>query len=581
MFKRILGCVREYKVETILTPIFVAGEVVFDSLIPLVIARLIDKGIEEGNMRYTVLSGLVMLLLAALGMLCGALSGRYNAISAAGFGKNLRHDVFYKIQDFSFSNIDKFSTGGLVTRLTTDVTNIQTAFMMLTRVAVRAPLNMIFALVMTFTISVKLSWIYVAAIPVLGAVLLLIASKAHVVFEKMFDAYDWLNNVIQENLHGIRVVKSFVREEHEKGKFRTASQQIYDYSTRAERLLAFNQPAMQTVVYTCMILISWFGSKIVVNSGATELTVGELTSMFTYTMQILSSLMMLSMTYVTITMARADADRIGEVLNEEPSIVDPADPVTTVADGSIRLDHVGFSYKGDKDRLCMTDINLDIRSGELVGIIGGTGSGKSTLVQLIPRLYDATVGTVEVGGVDVRSYALKPLRDAVAMVLQKNELFSGTVKENLRWGNESATDDELIEACKLAQADGFIRELPNGYDTHIEQGGRNVSGGQKQRLCIARALLKKPKILILDDSTSAVDTRTDSLIRAGFRSYIPETTKIIIAQRITSVQDADKIVVLDGGRIVDVGTHDELLKRSEIYREVYVSQQKGGDENGK
>ncbi len=580
MFKRLVSCVRGYVKETVLTPVFVMGEVVFDSLIPLVIAKLIDNGIDNGNLRYTVLAGLVMMLLAGLGMLCGALSGAYNAKAAAGFGKNLRHDVFYKIQDFSFGNIDKFSTGGLVTRLTTDVSNIQMAFMMLTRIAVRAPLNMLFALVMTFTISAKLSLIFVAATPVLLGALLFIASRAHGVFERMFHAYDGLNNVIQENLHGIRVVKSFVREDYEREKFNKASKEIYDYSCKAERLLAFNQPVMQTVIYTCMILISWFGAWIVVGTGATELTKGGLTSMFTYVMQVLMSLMMLSMTYVMITMARADAERIGEVLTEEPDIRDPENPVETVRDGSIQFENVGFSYKGEGGNLCMSDINLEIKSGELVGVIGGTGAGKSTLVQLIPRLYDATCGTVRVGGVDVRDYALTPLRDAVAMVLQKNELFSGTVKDNLRWGNEHATDEELIETCKLSQADGFIRELPEGYDTHIEQGGKNVSGGQKQRLCIARALLKKPKILILDDSTSAVDTRTDALIRAGFRSFIPETTKIIIAQRIASVMDADKIVVMDGGRIADVGTHEELLERSEIYREVYTSQQKGGEEDG-
>ncbi len=580
MFKKLLNCTRGYVRETILTPAFVAGEVIFDSLIPLVMKNLIDYGINEGNLGYTVKAGIIMVIFAALGMACGGLSGMYNAISAAGFGKNLRHDVFYKIQDFSFANIDKFSTGGLVTRLTTDITNIQMAFMMLTRVAVRAPLNMLIALVMTFQISVPLSWIFVAAIPILGGILIFIASKAHVVFEKMFDTYDLLNNIIQENLHGIRVVKSFVREDHEREKFDKKSTEIHDLSCRAERIISFNQPSMQVVVYTCMILLSWFGASIIVKSGETELTTGGLTSMFTYAMQVLMSLMMLSMTYVMITMAMADAKRIGEVLVEEPTIEDPENAVTDVKNGSIKFDHVDFSYKGDKDKLCMYDVNLDIKSGEVVGIIGGTGTSKSTLVQLIPRLYDTTSGTVYVGGIDVKKYALKPLRDSVAMVLQKNELFSGTVKDNLRWGNENATDEELVEACKLAQADGFINEMPDGYDTHIEQGGRNVSGGQKQRLCIARALLKKPKILILDDSTSAVDTKTDAMIRAGFRSFIPETTKIIIAQRVASVEDADKIIVMDGGRIMDVGTHEELLARSNIYREVYQSQKKGGDSDG-
>jgi ATP-binding cassette subfamily B protein len=580
MLKRLMGCIREYKVPTILTPIFVMLEVLFDTLIPLVMAKLIDNGIEKGNLKYTIIAGIVMLALASLGMLCGALSGKYNAIAAAGFGKNLRHDVYHKIQEFSFTNIDKFSTGGLVTRLTTDVTNIQQAFMMLTRVASRCPLTIIITLIITFSISAKLSWIFVAAIPVLVVVLLLISSKAHVIFQRVFDTYDDLNNVVQENLHGIRVVKSFVREDHEKEKFNGISESIYKDFIKAEGILAFNQPAMQTVVYTCMVLISWFGAKLIVNSGATELTTGSLTSLISYAMQLLMSLMMLSMVYVMITMASADAKRIGEVLDEDPTIEDPENPVYNVPNGDIRFDHVDFSYKGDPNRLCMTDVNLDIKSGEIVGIIGGTGSSKSTLVQLIPRLYDTTSGTVYVGDTDVRQYDIKALRDSVAMVLQKNELFSGTIKENLRWGNENATDDEIVEACKLAQADGFINEMPNGYDTYIEQGGRNVSGGQKQRLCIARALLKKPKILILDDSTSAVDTKTDALIRAGFKDYIPETTKLIIAQRVSSVQDADKIIVMDNGTINAIGTHDELLKTNKIYKEVYTSQVKGGAEDG-
>jgi ATP-binding cassette subfamily B protein len=580
MLKRLMGCIREYKVPTILTPIFVMLEVLFDTLIPLVMAKLIDNGIEKGNLKYTIIAGIVMLALASLGMLCGALSGKYNAIAAAGFGKNLRHDVYHKIQEFSFTNIDKFSTGGLVTRLTTDVTNIQQAFMMLTRVASRCPLTIIITLIITFSISAKLSWIFVAAIPVLVVVLLLISSKAHVIFQRVFDTYDDLNNVVQENLHGIRVVKSFVREDHEKEKFNGISESIYKDFIKAEGILAFNQPAMQTVVYTCMVLISWFGAKLIVNSGATELTTGSLTSLISYAMQLLMSLMMLSMVYVMITMASADAKRIGEVLDEDPTIEDPENPVYNVPNGDIRFDHVDFSYKGDPNRLCMTDVNLDIKSGEIVGIIGGTGSSKSTLVQLSPRLYDTTSGTVYVGDTDVRQYDIKALRDSVAMVLQKNELFSGTIKENLRWGNENATDDEIVEACKLAQADGFINEMPNGYDTYIEQGGRNVSGGQKQRLCIARALLKKPKILILDDSTSAVDTKTDALIRAGFKDYIPETTKLIIAQRVSSVQDADKIIVMDNGTINAIGTHDELLKTNKIYKEVYTSQVKGGAEDG-
>ncbi len=579
MLKRLFGCIREYKKAAILTPVFVAGEVLFDSLIPLVMSRLIDNGIEKGNLKYTVISGLLMLLLAAMGMTCGIFSGRFNAIASAGFGKNLRHDIYHKIQEFSFTNIDKFSTGGLVTRLTTDVTNIQMAFMMLIRIASRTPLTIIITLFMTFSISAKLSLIYVCVMPVLATVLLFIASKAHKIFERVFDTYDDLNNVVQENLLGIRVVKTFVREDHERKKFNKISASIFSDFTKAEKILSFNQPTMQLIVYTCMILISWFGARIIINSGATELTTGELTSMFAYSMQLLMSLMMLSMVYVMITMAQADAERIGAVLMEEPTMQNKPGAITDVRDGSIEFDHVDFSYKGDKNKLCMTDINLNIKSGEVVGIIGGTGSSKSTLVQLIPRLYDVTSGSVKVGGIDVRDYDIEQLRESVAMVLQKNELFTGSIKDNLRWGNENATDDEMVEACKLAQADGFIREMPNGYDTHIEQGGRNVSGGQKQRLCIARALLKKPKILILDDSTSAVDTKTDALIRAGFKSYIPETTKIIIAQRISSVQDADKIIVLDGGRIDGIGTHEELLKTNSIYKEVYTSQIKGGEEN--
>ncbi len=579
MLKKLFGCIREYKKATILTPVFVAGEVLFDSLIPMVMSRLIDNGIEKGNLKYTVISGLLMLLLAAMGMTCGIFSGRFNAIASAGFGKNLRHDIYHKIQEFSFTNIDKFSTGGLVTRLTTDVTNIQMAFMMLIRIASRTPLTIIITLFMTFSISAKLSLIYLCVMPVLAAVLLFIASKAHKIFERVFDTYDDLNNVVQENLLGIRVVKTFVREDHERQKFNKISASIFSDFTKAEKILSFNQPTMQLIVYTCMILISWFGARIIVNSGATELTTGGLTSLFAYSMQLLMSLMMLSMVYVMITMAQADAERIGAVLMEEPTMQSKPGAITEVKDGSIEFDHVDFSYKGDKNKLCMTDINLNIKSGEVIGIIGGTGSSKSTLVQLIPRLYDVTSGSVKVGGIDVRDYDIEQLRESVAMVLQKNELFTGSIKDNLRWGNENATDDEMVEACKLAQADGFIREMPNGYDTHIEQGGRNVSGGQKQRLCIARALLKKPKILILDDSTSAVDTKTDALIRAGFKSYIPETTKIIIAQRISSVQDADKIVVLDGGRINGIGTQEELLKTNNIYREVYTSQIKGGEEN--
>ena len=573
MIKRLAGCIREYKKDSILTPIYVTLEVVLEVIIPFLMARLIDYGIDGGSMPYIWKMGITLVIAAVISLIFGALSGRSAAIASAGFAKNLRRDMFYNVQGFSFSNIDKFSTASIVTRLTTDVTNIQNAYQMIIRIAVRCPVMLVFSLTMAFSINPQLSLIFLACIPVLGVGLYLIMSRAHPVFERVFKKYDKLNNVVQENLHGIRVVKSFVREDYEKEKFGNISEEIYQDFSKAEKTLAFNAPLMQFCMFACMLLISWFGARLIVG---TSMTTGELMSLITYTMQILMSLMMLSMVFVMITISRASAERIVEVLEEKSDLHNGENPVYAVENGDIRFDHVTFSYKKGKGKPCLRDIDLTINAGETVGIIGGTGSSKSSLVQLIPRLYDVTEGSVSVGGVDVRDYDLETLRNEVAMVLQKNVLFSGTIKENLRWGNETATDEELVHACKLAQADGFIQQFPDGYDTYIEQGGTNVSGGQKQRLCIARALLKKPKILILDDSTSAVDTETDALIRRAMREEIPGTTKLIIAQRISSIQDADKILVLDNGEISAVGTHDELLKDSEIYREVYTSQQKGG-----
>lgn len=573
MLKNLLRCIGEYKKPSILAPICVTLEVILEVLIPLLMASLIDEGISSENMNRILFYGLILVAAAMASLACGALSGHYAAVASAGFAKNLRQAMFYKVQDFSFTNIDHFSTSSLVTRLTTDVTNVQNAYQMVIRVAVRAPIMLISAFVMACKINPRLALIYLAIIPVLGCILFGITVTAHPIFSRVFKTYDKLNNVVQENVHGIRVVKSFVREDYEKEKFNNISGAIFKDFNKAEKLLAFNSPAMQTCVYTCMLLISWFGAHMIVSN---TMTTGELTSMFTYTMQILMSLMMLSMIFVMVTMSRASVERIDEVLKEQPDIKDAAQPVKEVKNGDICFSHVSFSYSKDKNRLSLKDINLDIKSGETVGIIGGTGSAKSSLVQLIPRLYDITEGCLTVGGLDVREYDLEVLRDAVSMVLQKNVLFSGTIKDNLRWGKKDATDEEMIHACQLAQADDFIRTFPDGYDTHIEQGGSNVSGGQKQRLCIARALLKKPKILILDDSTSAVDTKTDALIRQAFREEIPNTTKIIIAQRISSVMNADQIVVMDNGRINACGTHEELLANNEIYREVYESQQKGG-----
>ncbi|MBQ4313003.1 MAG: ABC transporter ATP-binding protein [Clostridia bacterium] len=575
MYARLLRSVREFKKDSLLSPILVTFEVIMEVIIPLLMASLIDKGINGSNMDEILKYGALLTVANIVSLIFGALAGRCAAIGASGFASNLRHDMYYGVQDFSFSNIDKFSTASLITRMTTDVTNVQMAYQMIIRIAVRSPIMVIFSLVAAFGINAKLALVFLACVPVLGVGLYLIMSHAHPIFERVFKTYDKLNNVVQENLRGIRVVKSFVREDYEVDKFETVSQSIYGDFTRAEKLLALNSPLMQVCSYSCMIMVSWLGAHLIVESGGTELSTGLLMSLITYAMQMLMSLMMLSMVFVMLTISRASAERIREVLDERSDLTNGDNPIYEVPDGSITFTDVGFSYKGNRDKLCLDDIDLEIKSGETIGIIGGTGSSKTTLVQMIPRLYDATQGNVKVGGIDVRDYDIETLRNEVAMVLQKNVLFSGTIKENLRWGNENATDEELIHACELAQADEFIRTFPDGYDTYIEQGGSNVSGGQKQRLCIARALLKKPKILILDDSTSAVDTHTDALIRKAFAEYIPDTTKIIIAQRIASVQDADRIIVMESGKINGIGTHDELLASNEIYREVYNSQVKG------
>lgn len=582
MIKQLAKSIGEYKKQTILTPILMIMEVIMEVIIPVLTANLIDYGIDEGNMPYVIKIGIALVISAFISMLFGTMAGNTAATASAGFAKNIRRNMYYNVQNFSFSNIDKFSTSSIVTRLTTDVNNLQQAFQMTIRMAMRAPFMMIFSFTAAFTIDAKLSMIFLACVPVLAVGLYFIMSHAHPIFRRVFKRYDKLNNVVQENLRGIRVVKSFTREEFEKKKFENISESIYEDFSKAEKLLAFNSPLMQFCVYSCMLLVSWFGARAIVacgNDPAIGLSTGELMSLITYAMQILMSLMMLSMFFVMITMSKASAERIYEILTEESDIRNPEKPLTTVKDGSVEFKNVSFSYSKNADKKCLDNINISIKSGETVGIIGGTGSSKSTLVQLIPRLYDATEGSVLVGGKDVKEYDLNTLRDSVAMVLQKNVLFSGTIAENLRWGNKDATDEELVHACKLAEADSFISRFPEGYDTYIEQGGTNVSGGQKQRICIARALLKKPKILILDDSTSAVDTRTDALIRKAFKEEIPDTTKFIIAQRISSVQEADKIIVMDDGRINAMGTHEELLSGCEIYREVYESQVKGGGDN--
>lgn len=580
MFKKLSKSVREYKRPALLTPLMVILEVGVEIIIPLLMAGLIDKGIDKGNMSVVTKYGIVLLIVALVGLLLGYLAGCFSAKASCGFARNLRKDMFYNIQTFSFSNIDSFSISSLITRLTTDVTNVQMAFQMIIRMAIRAPIMLIFSLTVCFNISAKLSLIYLACMPVMIIGLLIIMRHAHPIFNRVFKKYDRLNNVVQENVKGIRVVKSFNQEEYEETKFKTISNDVCTDFSKAEKTLAWNMPLVQFCMYACMLLISWFGARLIVSSGQTALTTGELLSLFTYTIQILSSLMMLSMVLVMITMSKASAKRIVEVLDTKSDITNPASPVTSVKDGSVEFDNVDFVYARNADKKCLDDVNLKIRSGETVGILGATGSSKTTLVQLIPRLYDTTSGTVKVGGVDVKDYDLVTLRDSVSMVLQKNELFSGSIKDNLRWGNEEATDEQIVKACQLAQADSFIETFPDKYDTHIEQGGANVSGGQKQRLCIARALLKNPKILILDDSTSAVDTKTDALIRQAFIHNIPDTTKIIIAQRVSSVMDADKIVVLDDGKIVACGKHDELMMSCDIYREVYESQQKAGAIDG-
>jgi ATP-binding cassette subfamily B multidrug efflux pump len=579
MLRKLAASIRQYKKESILAPVYVTFESILEIIIPTLMAYLIDYGINQKNMSYVLWIGLALVVSAIISLLTGFFAGRNAAVAASGFARNLRHDMFYNVQKFSFSNIDKFSTASIITRLTTDVTNVQNAYQMLVRLAVRAPMMIVFALIFSFRIDAHLALIFLAAVPVLGIGLWLIMTHVHPIFVRVFKTYDRLNSVIQENLHGIRVVKSYIREDHEEEKFAGISQSIFQDFSKAEKRLAFNMPLMQFCLYTSMLLLSWFGAKEIIagnNNPVTGLSTGELASLITYAMQILMSLMMLSMVFVMIIISRASAERIVEILNEESDLKNGENPVYTVRDGSITFEDVTFSYVQKANKPVLDGINLSIASGETVGILGGTGSSKSSLVQLIPRLYDVVSGKVSVGGLDVRDYDVESLRNQVAMVLQKNVLFSGTIKENLRWGNENATDEEMVHACELAQADGFIREFPNQYDTYIEQGGTNVSGGQKQRLCIARALLKKPKILILDDSTSAVDTKTDALIRRAFREEIPDTTKIIIAQRVSSVQDADKIVVLDDGNINAVGTHAELLKTCDIYREVYESQNKGG-----
>ena len=576
MIKRLLKSVREFKKDALLTPFFVVLEVVMEVVIPAVMALLIDRGIDAHNMGEIWKYGIILIVCAALALVFGAAAGTYAARASTGFARNLRHDMYYAVQDYSFSNIDKFSTGSIVTRLTTDVTNVQNSFQMCTRIAVRCPVMLIFSLVMAFQINSELALVFLGVLPILAIGLGLLMKFVGPVFERVFKTYDRMNTVVQENVRGIRVVKAYVREDYETEKFKGVSGLLYKQFSKAQKTMAGVAPLMQFCMYACMLLISWFGARLIVGG---SMTTGELTSLFSYAMQILMSLMMVAMVFVMITMSKASAERIVEILEEQPDLHNPEKPVTEVKSGDIRFENVNFSYKGDEHKLALQNVNLDIKAGQTIGILGGTGAAKSTLVQLIPRLYDVTTGSVKVGGVDVRAYDIEALREQVAMVLQKNVLFSGTIKENLRWGNENASDEELQRVCKLAQADEFIQQMPKKYDTYIEQGGTNVSGGQKQRLCIARALLKKPKVLILDDSTSAVDTKTDALIRKAFAEEIPGTTKLIIAQRVSSVQDADQIIILDGGTVQAVGTHEELLAGNPIYQEIYNQQtRKGGEE---
>ncbi len=576
MIRTLAKSIREQKKASLLSPFYIFFEVILEVLIPFLMAYLIDFGIEAGNVSYVLRMGATLVLATAVSLLCGVLAGHYAAKASAGYARNLRHDIFYSVQNFSFFNIDRFSTASLITRSTTDVTNIQNAYQMLIRVAIRSPVMFAFSLFMAFSVNRSLSLVFIAVIPFLAGGLYLIIRHAHPIFKRVFKTYDRLNNVVQENLRGIRVVKAYVREGYEKKKFTSVSQEIFQDFTKAEKLLAFNGPLMQTSMYMIILMIAWFGAHLIVND---RMTTGQLVSLIAYAMQILMSLMMLAMVFVMITISRASAERVTEVLTEQSSLRNPAQPIFEVPDGSVDFQHVSFGYAGQEGNYCLKDINLHIDSGQVVGIIGGTGSAKSTLIQLIPRLYDAVEGQVSVGGIDVRDYDIKSLRDQVAVVLQKNVLFSGTIRENLRWGNQTASDEELIRVCKLVQAHDFIMAFPKDYDTYIEQGGSNVSGGQRQRICIARALLKQPKILILDDSTSAVDTRTEALIRQGLQSEIPNTTVFIVAQRINSVIDADQIIVMDDGVIDGIGDHETLLQTNAIYREVYDSQQNGGSIN--